>query len=124
MCFVSPEICEPDLLIELDTITAMYAGNGPAGGEELLPVSLLQPVPHDGAAGLEAKPLNEAGAAPPLSSFAFDHWAPQNSTVPVAVSSPTTNAPPPGAAPNTVAVLVAVTSVNPVAASKTVVVTV
>src|SRR5437763_3932905 len=123
-CWVSPESCEPDLLMELVTITAMYSGSGPAGGPALLPGSVLQPVPQEGAAGVSAKPLNVAGALPPLRLFAFAHCAPQNCTVPVALLSPMTNAPPLGAAPNTVAVLVAVTKVKPVAASMTLVVTV
>src|SRR5438128_1110527 len=67
MCGVLPEICEPDLVIELDTITAMYAGRGGFGGPALFPGSVLQLVPHAGVFGLSAKPLNEAGAAPPLS---------------------------------------------------------
>ena len=36
MCGVLPEIVEPDLEIELDTITPMKAGSGPAGGEQLM----------------------------------------------------------------------------------------
>jgi hypothetical protein len=34
---VLPEIVDPDFEIELETITAMKSGSGPAGGGELLP---------------------------------------------------------------------------------------
>ncbi len=92
-----PEIFEPDFDVELVTMTAMYAGSGPAGGEALLPGSVLHVPPHCGVAGLTAKPLKDDGALPPLSEFDFDHCAPQNVTEPVSLLSPTTNAPPPGA---------------------------
>src|SRR5258708_24383739 len=99
MCGVSPEIVEPDLVIELETITPMKAGRGPAGGGVLLPGSVLQPVPQLGVLGLSAKPLKLAGAVPPLKEFSFHHCAPQNVTaVPTALFwSPITNEPPPGA---------------------------
>ena len=64
---------EPDWLAEPAAITPMKAGSGPDGGEELLPGSVLQPVPHDGVSGLFAKPLKDAGAAPPLKEFCFAH---------------------------------------------------
>ena len=50
-----------------------------------------------GIAGEPAKPLKLFGAGPPLSEFSFAQCAPQNVTLPVALWSPTTNAPPPGA---------------------------
>ena len=92
-----PEIVEPDFEMELDTITAMKAGSGPAGGGALVPGAVDQPTPHAGRlAGEFAKPLNAAGAPPPLRSFDFHHCAPQNVTaVPIAAfRSPITNAPP------------------------------
>src|SRR5437762_10694398 len=94
-CVVLPEICDPDFVILLETITAMYAGNGPAGGELLPPGSVVQSAPQEGGVAAFAKPLNEAGAAPPLRTFTFDHCDPQNVTEPVAVLSPTTKPPPP-----------------------------
>src|ERR671937_2105283 len=96
MCAVSPETVEPDLLIELETITPMYEGRGPAGGGGLLPGDVVQFVPHVTAAGESSKPLNEAGAAPPERLFSFDHCAPQKVTeVPVAAfPSPMTKLPP------------------------------
>src|SRR6266566_3614730 len=99
MWAVSPEMSDPDCVIELETITAMKSGSGPAGGEELLPGSLLQFTPHAGTAGSGANPLNAAGAAPPLRGFSFDHCAPQNVTAVLTALfwSPITNAPPPGA---------------------------
>ena len=98
MC-VSPEIVGPDLVIELETITPMNAGRGPAGGGALLPGSVLQPVWHAGAVGLRAKPLKAAGAAPPVRELSFHHWAPQKviGVVFALFLSPITNAPPPGA---------------------------
>src|SRR2546421_928546 len=96
MCTVSPEICEPDCELELVTITPINAGNGPAGGEALLPGSVPQSAPQLGVAGLSAKPLKLEGAGPPLRVFSVDHWAPQKVTaVPGALlPSPITNAPP------------------------------
>src|SRR6266849_6234618 len=96
MCGVLPEIVEPDWLIELETITAMYAGSGPAGGGVLLPGSVDQLTPHVTVAGVSSKPLNSAGAAPPLRLFSFHHWAPQKVTaVPTAaLLSPITKLPP------------------------------
>src|SRR6266487_4793916 len=86
MCTVSPEICEPDCDTELVTITPMNSGSGPAGGCGLLPGPVVQPVLQIGVAGLSAKPLKLAGAAPPLSVLSFHHCAPQNVTwVPLAL---------------------------------------
>ena len=45
-----PEIIEPDLVIELETITVMKADTL-AGGPELLPGSLFQVPPHAGGFG-------------------------------------------------------------------------
>jgi len=78
MCTVSPEICEPDLDVELVTITPMNAGSGPVGGGGLLPGPVVQSVPQLGVAGSRAKPLKLAGAAPPLRVLRFHHCAPQN----------------------------------------------
>src|SRR6266700_539460 len=86
-----------------------------AGGEPLLPGSLLQLWPQRGVAGLSTKPLKAAGAEPPLSVFAVPHWAPQKVTLPVlkpeavmaAARSPITNEPP-KAKPLTMTVLAAV----------------
>src|ERR1700686_2894384 len=99
MCTVLPESIEPDCFADLVTITPMNAGNGPAGGGVLLPVSEFQPVPHAGVVGASAKPLKLAGADPPLSELSFHHLAPQKVTdVPFArLLSPITKAPPPGA---------------------------
>src|SRR6185437_8608658 len=75
----------------------MNAGSGPAGGGGLLPGSVDQVAPHAGRlAGAFSKPLNAAGAEPPLRSFRFHHCAPQNVTaVPTAaLPSPITNVPP------------------------------
>src|SRR2546423_2107010 len=96
MCTVSPEIWEPDCELELVTITPINAGNGPAGGETLLPGSVLQSARQLGVAGLSAKPLKLEGAGPPLRVFSVDHWAPQKVTaVPGALlPSPITKAPP------------------------------
>ena len=66
-----------------------------SGGFELLPGLLVQVSPQAGGLVLmaEAKPLKLSGAGPPLSTFLRDQSWPQNSTDPVAVSSPTTKAP-------------------------------
>src|SRR5919197_2902911 len=97
MCTVLPEVVEPDWLIELATITPMNDGNGPSGGGALLPGDVVQSMPHVGVGGDFAKPLNEAGAAPPVRLFSFGHWAPQKVTeVPTAaLLSPMTKLPPP-----------------------------
>src|SRR5215218_8739718 len=103
MCTVLPEIVDPDLLIELATITAMSCGNGPGGGGALLPGDVVQPVPHVTVGGDFANPLNEAGAVPPLRLFSFHHCAPQKVTeVPTAaLLSPMTKLPPPATTQNT-----------------------
>src|SRR2546429_5338541 len=99
MCGVVPLICAPLFTTESVEITPRYAGSGPAGGGALLPGSVFQVSLHVGAAGLLAKPLNAAGAVPPVTTFRLAHWAPQNVTVlPTPLEpSPTTNAPLPGA---------------------------
>jgi hypothetical protein len=74
---VSPAIVGPDLSIELETITAISEGSGPAGGGGLLPGPVVQFVPHAAVAGSVSKPLNAAGAAPPLRLLSFDHLAPR-----------------------------------------------
>src|SRR4051812_11216100 len=96
MCTVSPEIVGPDLPIELETTTAISEGSGPAGGGGLLPGPVVQSVPHAAVAGVVSKPLNAAGAAPPLRLLSFHHWAPQKVTsVPTAaLLSPITKFPP------------------------------
>src|SRR6266545_2056924 len=97
MWTVLPEIVEPDLLIELETITAMSAGSGPGGGDALLPGDVVQLVPHVTVGGDFSKPLNEAGAVPPVRLFRFHHCAPQKVTeVPTAaLLLPMTKLPPP-----------------------------
>src|SRR5690242_8599465 len=83
------------------TMTAMYAGSGPAGGGVELPGLVLQLTPHCGVDGFAAKPLKAPGStaclSPALRTFCFHHCEPQKYTEPVAVLSPTTNEPPPGA---------------------------
>src|SRR6266487_1837760 len=94
MWTVSPAIVEPDLVIELETITAM----NPGGGFALLPGPVVQLVPHVTLGGFFSKPLNEGGAPPPLRLLRLDHCAPQKVTeVPIAaLLSPITKLPPPG----------------------------
>src|SRR6266550_257774 len=81
ICGISPEIVAPDLLIEPDTMTAIYEGTL-LGGSELLPGSVVQVPPQLGGVVLLwlAKPLKLAGALPPLKEFSFDHCAPQKVT--------------------------------------------
>ena len=67
-----PEIAEPFLAVELVTITSMYGGIE-VGGGVLLPGAVVQVPPHDGSAGVRAKPLKLAFAAPPEMRFSFDH---------------------------------------------------
>ena len=69
-----PAIVEPDLFIELATITVMYAGTL-LGGPELLPGSLFHVPPQAGGVVLVefAKPLKVEGAGPPLSEFELAH---------------------------------------------------
>lgn len=73
MCTVFPEIVEPDCEIELETITPISAGSGAAGGGELFPGAAVQLAPHAGLAAPRAKPLNAAGALPPVSELSFHH---------------------------------------------------
>lgn len=75
MCTVLPVIAEPDLEIELETITPMNDGSGPSGGGGLLPGPVVQSVPQLGVDGLSAKPLKLAGASPPLSVLSFHHFS-------------------------------------------------
>jgi hypothetical protein len=65
------------------------------GGAELLPGLVVQLPPQLGGVVLRvlAKPLKLGGACPPLKEFAFDHWALQKVTDPVAPRSPTTKEP-------------------------------
>ena len=65
---------EPDFVIALDTITAIYVGTA-AGGFELLPGSVVHDAPVDaGVVELRlANPLNAGGAAPPVKEFRFAH---------------------------------------------------
>ena len=74
-------MAEPDLVIELETITAMYSGT-PLGGPELLPGSLVHVPPQFGGWVLVefAKPLKLEGAEPPLNEFSLAHCAPQKVT--------------------------------------------
>ena len=71
---VLPEIVEPDFVIELDTITAMYAGTL-AGGSELLPGSVVHVAPTEaGVVELRlANPLKLLGPAPPVNELRFAH---------------------------------------------------
>ena len=60
-----PEMTVPFLLIELETITAMYCGNV-AGGFVVFP-GLVNQVPLQvGAEEPSSNPLNALGADPPL----------------------------------------------------------
>ena len=76
-----PAIVEPDFVIELATITVM---EGPIllGGWELFPGLVVHVPPQAGGFILveSAKPLNAAGAGPPLREFCLAHCAPQNVT--------------------------------------------
>ena len=76
-----PDRVEPDLLIELVTITLMNCGTV-AGGVELLPGLVAQLCPQLGGLpeGMAPKPLKLLGADPPLSEFCCAHCAPQNVT--------------------------------------------
>ena len=91
---VLPEMVEPDLVIELATMTVMYDGTL-AGGGGLLPVVVVQLPPQAGGLGLVelANPLKPDGARPPLNEFDFAHWSPQKVTrLPTAaLPSPITN---------------------------------
>src|SRR3954465_4392169 len=95
MWTIVPETVEPDFVTLLVTTTDMYAGSGPFGGGGLLPASVVNVPPHVGDAGFLAKPLKAEGAGPPFTVLEPDHWSPQKVTVPVALPSATTKAPPP-----------------------------
>jgi hypothetical protein len=71
---MSPEITEPFLLIELETITVMNSGSV-AGGTEVLPASPVQVPPQLAGSVFVAlaKPLKLEGAAPPLNEFRLAH---------------------------------------------------
>ena len=73
-----PEIIDPVLVIELDTMTVIWAGTL-FGGPELFPGSLRQVPPQLAGfvLGKFAKPLKPEGVAPPLSEFEFAHCEPQ-----------------------------------------------
>src|SRR5262249_51969391 len=84
--------------------------SAPLGGAELLPGRVVHFAPQAGGfVVVAAKPLNDAGAAPPLSRLSADHVLDHHVTVVVGVAvaaalSPRTNAPW-SRNPNTVAVL-------------------
>ncbi len=89
---------DPDFVIRLVTMTAMYDG-AVAGGAALLPPDVVHVPPATGGV-LErvlAKPLNAAVGLPPDSLFAFAQDDDQNVTVAptTAERSPTTKAPRP-----------------------------
>ena len=92
-----PEIVEPDLVILLAAITAMYSGTV-AGGAEEVPGLLVHFSPQVGGLTEDsAKPLNDAGADPPESEFSFHHPDPHHWTssdvLTVVFLSPITNEP-------------------------------
>ena len=72
----------PEFVIELVTITVICDGTL-LGGSELLPGLLFHVPPQIGGFVFVefAKPLKLAGAAPPLSLFTLDHFAPQKVTL-------------------------------------------
>src|SRR6476661_1717713 len=100
MCGASPLIVEPLWPMDDDTMTARYDGTDD-GGFELLPGCVVQLVSEGENAGAVAKPLNAAGAAPPLRLLSFHHCAPQYVTeVPTAAFwSPITKVPPAAGSP-------------------------
>ena len=57
MCTVLPLVVDPDLPIELATMTPMYGGSGAAGGEVLPPSADNQVVPHAAVVLPGANPL-------------------------------------------------------------------
>lgn len=71
---------EPDFVIALETMTAMFVGMV-AGGFELLPGRLIQVLPHAGNAVPSSNPLNPFGAEPPLIGLFCDHCEPQKFTL-------------------------------------------
>src|SRR5438552_13151720 len=95
ICTVFPTLTDPFCRAELVTIMAMYSGSGPADGGLALPFAMLQPTPQLGNVDVCPKPLNLAGAEPPLRRLSLDHWPPQNVTaVPLALlPSPIAKAP-------------------------------
>src|SRR5215467_6504917 len=114
MCTVFPEIFDPCFVTELATITPMKLGSGPFGGCALLPGRAVHLIPHTGAVTLPSNPLNDDGAAPPLSELRLAHCAPQKVTfVPMALLwSPITKLPP-WAKANTITWVVAVAVLPP-----------
>src|SRR2546425_1897190 len=89
----SPEMVAPDLVIELEAITAMKGGTL-SGGFELFPGRLVQ-IPPQVCGAVSAKPLKALGAGPPLSELTLAHCAPQKVTeLPMAaLRSPITKEP-------------------------------
>ena len=91
---------EPFFWTVFATSTPMYVGTV-ATGDELFPLDVVHGPPHEtgglpaGRVAAVAKPFNAAGADPPESAFAPDHWAPHQLLVPpdTALTSPSTNAP-------------------------------
>src|SRR5216117_3367473 len=98
-----PEILEPDLVIELDTITALWDGIG-RGGAESSSLSVVKSPPGFGSRMLVefAKPVKLAGAEPLLNAFDLCHCALQNVTcLPTTPSpSPMTKVPLPSSPPS------------------------
>src|SRR5687767_3632672 len=76
-----PEISEPELVMELETITPIYAGMLDGGGG-LLPGLVVQVALHVGSGALTSlsNPLKLEGAEPPLIEFSLSHCAPQKVT--------------------------------------------
>src|SRR5690348_38962 len=86
---------DPDFETELETITPMKAGRGPAGGGVLLPGSVVQFVAQLDTGGLFSTPLKLGGAGPLLKLLSVAHRAPQKVTLrPMeALPSPITKSP-------------------------------
>ena len=76
-----PEMPDPDLVIELATITLMVDGSV-AGGPELPPTPLVHVPPQNAGLGVvfSAKPLKAEGAGPPVNLLDFAQFPPQNVT--------------------------------------------
>ena len=106
-----PEIELPDFTTDEVMSVPMYAGSE-ATGDESLPGPVVHVPPQTGGVelGAAAKPLNDAGAPPPVSVLRLDHCEPQKVTFDepacAAEASPSTNAPREGKA-NTIAVAAA-----------------
>jgi len=66
-----PDMVEPDLLIELESITAIKVGTVAGGAELLRSVAHVPPQVGGVVLVIPAKPLNAAGAGPPLSELTF-----------------------------------------------------